>query len=503
MGPMRTSGGGQLSALPPLPAPSLSLERKHPDRFEPSPDREPLGSGKKRRIPSVEDDEGALHDCRAGPDVVGVGSASAWPSHVRFRAGASTTVQARRKLLFLGRKAALMALYLDAQKAVASVQPGRASTLPDVKGFEKLLPALESVGVADWPMDRAHDSGAHRRLGAWRAAFERRRRERSARQPVVRGGWAPEGSFEVEMPTTASHNLRMNRKDHQALVALAAMLESVIETSKEVRRVQEAAELKLREKEAASAALAANEAKLAALAHEKLPAKALSTASVESDVHTPATAETAQTSAAASTSGEKEHAPTSAPAKKKNKKKKKRSVLANQSNPHHVDNYKPSRTPTGGDPFEPWPHHANLLFPPSMRLLSARPQRKKAPLPGAAKPSPPAPERPAEDDFLCCFCEVALYYSTEQSRRRAIRARRKELQRREALRTKARNVAEGRSRLHSHSDDEDESDFDGYEDEECDDHGRCTCGRAIRPKRADGDEPAAPDKDPPWDDELD
>ena len=70
-----------------------------------------------------------------------------------------------------------------------------------------------------------------------------------------------------------------------------------------------------------------------------------------------------------------------------------------------------------------------------MRLLAARP---------ATKDGPSIPIRPLEDDFVCFFCEYALYYGSEQLRRKAIRAIRAEIKRKEAIKIKAKNVAEGK-----------------------------------------------------------
>ena len=120
------------------------------------------------------------------------------------------------------------------------------------------------------------------------------------------------------------------------------------------------------------------------------------------------------------------------------------------------------------DPYEPWPHHEFLLFPPPMRMLATRPQRKTAPLPGAAPG--PQPTRAAEDDFICTFCEIDLFFSTEKARKRAIRRLKAERKRKENIRNKAKDVADGKGTLK-----DDESDFD--DDYSCGDDdgtGRCT-----------------------------
>jgi hypothetical protein len=116
-----------------------------------------------------------------------------------------------RKALFLRRKAALITLFLDAQTAVTNeLKKGveRSSLiLPEVAMFEQMLPSLENIGVGDWPMDNpgwrtgSDDATADAAAGAlehWRTGYEKRRRLREGRKSILRGGWAPEGSFEFE-----------------------------------------------------------------------------------------------------------------------------------------------------------------------------------------------------------------------------------------------------------------------------------------------------------------
>lgn len=122
-----------------------------------------------------------------------------------------------RKLQFLRRKAALITLFLDATSAIktywkdekssstANISKNLLSKLPAVEAFEKLLPALEDVGVGDWPADRpgwrngVDDTVTRRRLGVWRTTFAKRRKVREERKEIIRGGWAPEGSFELDI----------------------------------------------------------------------------------------------------------------------------------------------------------------------------------------------------------------------------------------------------------------------------------------------------------------
>lgn len=108
-----------------------------------------------------------------------------------------------------------------------------------------------------------------------------------------------------------------------------------------------------------------------------------------------------------------------------------------------------------GDPFEPYPWHGSLLFPPPMKFLAARPKSWFA-----AGQAPIA--RPAEDDYLCCLCEYELFFGSEQARRRAIRRRREELRKKNDIKARAKNVTEGKGKLGR----EDEEEDDGYDDDE-------------------------------------
>lgn len=123
------------------------------------------------------------------------------------------------------------------------------------------------------------------------------------------------------------------------------------------------------------------------------------------------------------------------------------------------------------NPNEPYPHHVSLLFPPPMSLLAARPQRKTVPLPGQQAESQPV--RAGEDDFICTFCEIELFFGTETMRRRAIRRIKVEMKRKDRVRSKAKGVADGTSRLKNV---EDEEEYDDEKEDGCagDAAGRCT-----------------------------
>jgi hypothetical protein len=130
-----------------------------------------------------------------------------------------------------------------------------------------------------------------------------------------------------------------------------------------------------------------------------------------------------------------------------------------------------------GDPLEPYPWHDTLLFPPSMAFLSARPASRAdaGDVEVDAAGIAPMTVRPSEDDYLCTFCEYALYYGTEAERKRAIRMRRRELKRKQTIKNRARNVAEGKGKGNLGREEEDEEwDEEGCEGGEGGCHGRCS-----------------------------
>lgn len=147
-------------------------------------------------------------------------------SQRRLRSIATQTCDFRR-LQFLRRKAALITLFLDATSAIKqywkdeksggshTISKNLVTKLPEVESFEKLLPNLEDVGVGEWPADKPEwrngwdDQPSKKRLGVWRTKFAKRRKIIEGRKEIVRGGWAPEGSFELEVPSKCE--LRLSR----------------------------------------------------------------------------------------------------------------------------------------------------------------------------------------------------------------------------------------------------------------------------------------------------
>lgn len=125
-------------------------------------------------------------------------------------------------------------------------------------------------------------------------------------------------------------------------------------------------------------------------------------------------------------------------------KKKKRSALANASNPHHLRNYVPSRLPHSGGGAANGTSQANPndLGPLPLRFLSAEipPRRRKK---AQQAPQPTTQLTNPADEWICAFCEYALFYGDEQEYRRAVRNRKKILRRRRRARERAAAAAAG------------------------------------------------------------
>lgn len=128
--------------------------------------------------------------------------------------------------------------------------------------------------------------------------------------------------------------------------------------------------------------------------------------------------------------------------KTKNKKKK-RSAMANASNPHHLRNYVPSRVAhQGGNQGNA--NAQNLLSPQPLRFLSAELSRRDSP-PRRSSGGGLVPLTNPEDEWICPFCEYNLFYGSEQSYRRAIRSRKRILNRRRRARVRAAAAANGKT----------------------------------------------------------
>ncbi|KAF8056060.1 hypothetical protein FPV67DRAFT_1678535 [Lyophyllum atratum] len=132
-------------------------------------------------------------------------------------------------------------------------------------------------------------------------------------------------------------------------------------------------------------------------------------------------------------------------AKGGNGKKKKRSALANASNPHHLRNYVPGRLPHSGSGAQQQNANANGVGPLALRFLGAEipPRRRKK----SAAQATGTLTNPGEE-WICAFCEYALFYGEEDGGyRRGVRNRKKILRRRRRARERAAAAASGNSTL--------------------------------------------------------
>jgi len=188
----------------------------------------PSAGGKKRKVPAfavahqldVADPQGDATRSTAKP-------VSAPPKTAQWFSPRSPSLRAQmaNKTLFLQRKAALITLYLDAQHAVIQglIRPGVTKpSIPDIPDFERLLPSLQDLGVGDWQPDNPGwrsmseiDYEGRDKLGfgigikgirwtgkeKWKCQFEKRKRAVHERKEIIRGGWMPEQSFELDIPT--------------------------------------------------------------------------------------------------------------------------------------------------------------------------------------------------------------------------------------------------------------------------------------------------------------
>jgi hypothetical protein len=173
------------------------------------------GIAKKRKVPAYpqiagkDEDENDSREQLKEAEIGSNGQQTIFTSNFRLARSKAAKACSFRKALFLRRKAALVTLYLDAQSALiagtahlGTKQP----PLPDVPTFEKLIPSIEDIGVANWAPDepgwrndwKTEKTIQPKMLEEWRSAFSAKRRVRASRQPINRGGWAPEGSFEFD-----------------------------------------------------------------------------------------------------------------------------------------------------------------------------------------------------------------------------------------------------------------------------------------------------------------
>ena len=117
-------------------------------------------------------------------------------------------------------------------------------------------------------------------------------------------------------------------------------------------------------------------------------------------------------------------------------KKKKRNAFAIASNPHHRNNYVPSRLPASGhvNPVQATLNAQNSVGPQPLQFLSAelppRRRKKESVTPKSLIVNP-------ADEWICPRCEYSLFYGDGSDYRRAIRDRKQILRRRRRAQERA------------------------------------------------------------------
>lgn len=145
--------------------------------------------------------------------------------------------------------------------------------------------------------------------------------------------------------------------------------------------------------------------------------------------------------------------------KSRGNKKKKRNALAIASNPHHRNNYVPSRLPSSGhvNPAQATLNAQNSLGPQPLRFLSAElppRRRKKETVSLKAQIVDPA------DEWICPRCEYSLLYGDGSDYRRAIRDRKQILRRRRRAQERASGLGSTKNAAKPVSDGEENDDDD-------------------------------------------
>ena len=142
--------------------------------------------------------------------------------------------------------------------------------------------------------------------------------------------------------------------------------------------------------------------------------------------------------------------------KSRGSKKKKRNALAIASNPHHRNNYVPSRLPSGQvNATQATLNAQNLLGPQPLRFLSAElppRRRKKETVTVRTQIVDPA------DEWVCARCEYLLFYGDGSEYRRAIRDRKQILRRRRRARERASGLGGTKNAAKVISDEENDDD---------------------------------------------
>lgn len=116
-----------------------------------------------------------------------------------------------------------------------------------------------------------------------------------------------------------------------------------------------------------------------------------------------------------------------------------------------------------------------LFFPPPTRFLNARSGHKEtSDAAGRRRETPRPAADPTDEEYVCCFCEYDLFFGSDQAMDKAVRRRKKVLERRQKAQEKAKGVMAGkglRGKSKSTGGDGGESD----DDERCAGGEKCRC----------------------------
>jgi hypothetical protein len=129
-----------------------------------------------------------------------------------------------------------------------------------------------------------------------------------------------------------------------------------------------------------------------------------------------------------------------------------------------------------------------LFFPPPTRFLNSKPRRSEDETQGkpARRREPARPSAEATDEeYVCCFCEYDLFFGSEQAMDKAVRRRKKVLERRQKAQEKAAGLIAGRGLRSKPA----RGDGDPDDDERCAGGEQCRCAeiRAQEGQSRDAD----------------
>lgn len=116
-----------------------------------------------------------------------------------------------------------------------------------------------------------------------------------------------------------------------------------------------------------------------------------------------------------------------------------------------------------------------LFFPPPTRFLNAKPGRKDVGAEGRRRETAARPGAdPTDEEYVCCFCEYDLFFGSDQAMDKAVRRRKKVLERRQKAQEKAKGVMAGKG-LRTKSKSGGGDGGDSEDDERCTGGEKCRC----------------------------